>query len=85
MTKRHWTAGSKLPPADYAPVERENPLTGMPEDLFPLDVRQRLDLEQKQRARRAPPGAVLIYATFTLLGMFWGAPWGALLMWLVMR
>ena len=78
MTDRHWTAGTNMPPADHAADEsRDWPHQHMqPEDLFPLDVRPRPDLERETASK-----LTRVAVAFTIAGGFWGA----VITWAVMR
>ena len=90
MTNRHWSAGTRIPPADYDPDEYLRALppgrtarNDPPEDLFPLEARQRLrrHLAHEAALDRLARGAGMAIAIAVGLGV----ALGALVMWLMMR
>ena len=74
---RHWTAGSKIPPPDFAPHESD--WREWPHDH--LAIRRRHDLEDEDRLARMGEQAIVVLCAAAASGGIVGA----LVMWLVMR
>ena len=75
--ERHWTAGSKIPPADFVPHESD--WREWPHDH--LAIRRRHDLEDEDRLARMGEQAIVVICAAAASGGIVGV----LITWLVMR